>query len=213
MVFIGIDDILRFLAGQGCYTIEAPTLYYLYPVKALTIGYLLYRFKGQYHELMVKDLSNLPATLTAVGGGLLVFALWIKLDWVIAIAIVPQGFNPTLLMERNSQVVMTFFRIAGSVLVVPLMEELFWRSFLIRFIIDKNFDTVRLGTFTWASFLVTAILFGLEHNYILAGIMAGMMYNLILYKTRSLAQCVLSHTVTNLALAIYVVATGKWHFW
>ena len=108
---------------------------------------------------------------------------------------------------------MTFFRIAGAVLVVPLMEELFWRSFLIRYIIDKNFDSVRMGTFTWASFLITAVLFGFEHNYILAGIMAGVFYNLLLYKTRSLAQCVLAHAVTNLALAIYVVSTGKWQFW
>jgi len=56
-------------------------------------------------------------------------------------------------------------------------------------------------------------LFGLEHNYILAGIMAGIFYNLVLYRTRTLAHCVLSHTVTNLALAVYVVVTWKRQFW
>jgi CAAX prenyl protease-like protein len=56
-------------------------------------------------------------------------------------------------------------------------------------------------------------MFGFEHNYILAGIMAGVAYNILLYKTRSLAQCVLAHAVTNLALAVYVVVTGNWQFW
>jgi CAAX prenyl protease-like protein len=213
MAFIGLDEFIRFIAGQGLFTLEATTLYYLYPVKALTAGCLLYMFRKQYHELTFRDLANLPATLAACGVGLLVFALWIKMDWTFGAAGVPQGFNPALLPGRDIQIVMTFFRIAGAVLVVPLMEELFWRSFLIRYVIDRNFDTVPMGTFTWTSFLFTVVLFGLEHNYILAGIMAGIFYNLLLYRTRSLAHCVLAHAVTNLALAIYVVSTGKWQFW
>ena len=213
MGFVGLDELIRFLAGQGLFRLEATSLHYLYPVKTLAVGYLLYVFREKYHELAVKDLAVLPATLAAVGTGLLVFVLWIKMDWTFSVATAPQGFDPALLPGRTIQVSMIFFRIAGAVLVVPLMEELFWRSFLIRYIIDKNFDSVRMGTFTWASFLITAVLFGFEHNYILAGIMAGVFYNLLLYKTRSLAQCVLSHAVTNLALAIYVVSTGKWQFW
>lgn len=213
MAFIGLDEFIRFLAGQGLFTLEATTLYYLYPVKAMAAGCLLYMFKKQYHELTFRDLANIPATLAACGVGLLVFALWIKMDWTFGAAGVPQGFNPALLPGRDVQIAMTFFRIAGAVLVVPLMEELFWRSFLIRYIIDKNFGTVTIGTFTWASFIITIVLFGFEHNYIVAGIMAGISYNLLLYRTRSLAHCVLAHTVTNLALAIYVVSSGKWQFW
>jgi CAAX prenyl protease-like protein len=213
MCFIGLDETIRFLSGLGLFQLEATTLYYLYPIKVLSVGCLLYRFREKYHELTFKDLASLPATLASVGIGLLVFALWIKMDWTHGAVGAPQGFDPRQFPERTTQSAMIFFRIAGAVLVVPLMEELFWRSFLIRYIIDKNFDSVPLGTFTWASFLITAVLFGLEHNYILAGIMAGVFYNLLLYKTRSLAQCVLSHAVTNLALAIYVVSTGKWHFW
>lgn len=213
MGFVGFDEIIYFLAGQGFFKLEATTMYYLYPVKTLIVGYLLYIFKEQYHELTFKDLTNLPATLATCGVGLLVFALWIKMDWTSGIAGVQQGFNPSLLPGRNAQITMTFFRVAGAVLVVPLMEELFWRSFLIRYSIDKTFEDVRIGTFTWVSFLSTVVLFGLEHNYILAGIMAGIFYNLLLYRTRSLAQCVLAHAVTNLALAGYVISTGKWQFW
>lgn len=211
--FIGLDEFIRFLAGHGLFTLEPTTLYYLYPLKALTVGFLLYLFKNHYHELKLKDFANIPTTLASCGIGLLVFALWIKMDWTFGVASVPQGFNPELLPGRNIQISMTLIRIAGAVLVVPLMEELFWRSFLIRYIIDQKFENVQIGTFTWVSFIFTVVLFGLEHNYILAGIMAGVFYNLLLYKTRSLAQCVLAHAVTNLALAVYVVSTGKWQFW
>lgn len=213
MAFIGLDELIRFLAGQGLFKLEATTLYYLYPVKALTVGALLYIFRKQYHELTFRDLANLPATLAACGVGLLVFVLWIKMDWTFGASGVPQGFNPALLQGREVRIAMTIFRIAGAVLVVPLMEELFWRSFLIRYIINRNFGAVPMGTFTWASFIITVVLFGFEHNYLLAGIMAGIFYNLLLYRSRSLAHCVLAHTVTNLALAIYVVSTGNWQFW
>lgn len=213
IAFIGIDELIRFLAGQGLFTLEATALYYLYPIKALTAGTLLYMFRKRYHELSFKDLANIPATLASCGIGLLVFALWIKMDWTLGAAGAPHGFNPALLAGEKTQIVMTLFRIAGAVLVVPLIEELFWRSFLIRYIIDKNFENVSIGTFTWGSFLFSVVLFGLEHNFFYAGIMAGIFYNLLLYKTRSLAQCVLAHAITNLALAIYVVSTGKWQFW
>jgi CAAX prenyl protease-like protein len=213
MGFIGLDELIRFLAAQGLFALEVSALYYLYPVKALTVGFLLYKYKDRYNELIVRDLANIPFTLLSCAVGLLVFILWINMDWVYGAAAVPQGFNPGLLPGRNTRIFLTLFRIAGAVLVVPLMEELFWRSYLIRYIIDKNFDTIKIGTFTWASFLFTVVLFGLEHNYIYAGIMAGVFYNLLLYKTRSLAQCILSHAVTNLALALYVVVTGKWQFW
>jgi CAAX prenyl protease-like protein len=213
MGFIGLDEFIRFLASQGFFTLGATTLYYLYPVKALTVGLLLYLFKDRYDELRLKDLADLKVTLTTFGIGILVFVLWIRMDWTFGAAAAPQGYDPALFPGSALPVIMTAFRIAGAVLVVPLMEELFWRSFLIRYIIDKDFETVAMGTFTVGSFLMTVALFGLEHNYIVAGVMAGIAYNLLLYRTRSLAHCVLAHAVTNLALAIYVISTGKWQFW
>jgi CAAX prenyl protease-like protein len=174
---------------------------------------MLFVCRKSYIEISCKDLAAAGKTAAGIVTGIVVFILWINMDWTIGSATVPQGFNPTILSEGTHKVVMTLFRIAGAVLVVPLMEELFWRSFLIRYVIDTHFDSVRIGTFTWASFLVTVVLFGLEHNYIYAGVMAGIIYNLLLYRSRSLAHCILAHAVTNLALAVYVVATGKWQFW
>lgn len=213
MAFIGFDELLRTLNEHGIIRLGPTTLYYMYPIKTAVVGYLLYRFRKEYSELSFKELLKFPTTLAVSGVGVFVFVLWIQMDWTLGSAATPPGFNPYLFPDRTTQIVMTFIRIVGAVLVVPIMEELFWRSFLIRYIIDNNFEKVSIGTFTWASFLITVVLFGLEHNFIYAGIMAGGVYNLILYRTRSLAQCILAHAVTNLALAIYVVFTGKWQFW
>ncbi|MFA5700415.1 MAG: CAAX prenyl protease-related protein, partial [Desulfuromonas sp.] len=79
--------------------------------------------------------------------------------------------------------------------------------------VKKEFMQVSIGKFTWFSFLATAVLFGLEHNLYLAGICAGILFNLVLYRTRSIFQCVLSHATANLALGIYVLNSGNWHFW
>lgn len=213
MAFIGIDEVLRHLAEQGLFTLSATTLYYSYPIKTLAVAALLFHYRKQYTELSLKDLANYRSTIASCLLGLLVFILWINMDWSFSRTGSPQGFNPTLFPNLGLQLGMTAFRIAGAVLLVPLMEELFWRSFLIRYIIDNDFEKQPLGSFTWASFMITVILFGLEHHFILAGITAGVLYSLLLYRTRSIAQCILSHAVTNLALAIYVLYTDKWYFW
>jgi len=213
MAFIGIDEIVRFAASKGLLVLTETTLYYLYPVKALMVAVLLFHYRRAYTELSLKDLTRLPVTAAASLLGMLVFILWINMDWALPASGSPQGFNPTLLPDTAAQIVMTAFRIAGAVLVVPLMEELFWRSFLIRYIVDQDFEKVPVGRFTWPSFLITVVLFGLEHHFVLAGMVAGILYSILLYRTRSLAQCILAHAVTNLALAIYVITTGKWYFW
>lgn len=213
MAFIGLDELLRALAAKGLINMQPVDFYYLYPVKTVAVALLLYGLRKKYTELNFRDLLNFPTSLAVTVAGLLVFVLWINMEWTISPSAAPQGFNPQLLPEGAIRNSMLIFRIAGAVLVVPIMEELFWRSFLIRYITDVNFEKVPVGTFTWGSFLLTVALFGAEHNFIYAGMMAGAAYNLILYKTRSLAQCILAHAVTNLVLAIYVVVFGKWQFW
>jgi len=212
MLFIAFDEILGFMAAKGIIAFDATELYYLYPVKTVVVGGMLCHFRKEYTEVRFRDIWRLPDSLLSVGVGILVFILWINMDWVL-LSPAPKGYDPSLISGENARIFMILFRVTGAALVVPIMEELFWRSFLIRYIIDKNFDTVSIGAFTWMSFCFTAVLFGLEHNYIAAGIMAGVFYNVILFRTKSIAQCILAHAVTNLILAIYVLHSGEWRFW
>jgi CAAX prenyl protease-like protein len=213
MAFIALDGGLRFLAGHGFIAISNQFISGLYPAKALSVALLLFIYRKSYTEINLRDLLRPPATLISVITGIAVFVLWIYMDFSFATMGQSPGFNPNLFHDHATRLFMTVARLSGAVLVVPVMEELFWRSFLIRYVVSPNFSKVPLGLFTWPSFLITVVLFGLEHHLFLAGMMAGIAYNLLLYRTRSLSHCILAHAVTNLALGIYVIASGNWYFW
>jgi uncharacterized protein len=213
MAFIGLEEALRFLADKGIISLPLQQLYYLYPIKTVSVAALLIHFRKQYQELDLKQLL-IPLYLTiSILCGLVVFVLWIQLDLSVNPLGAVQGYNPLLIENQTVRTFMIFTRLAGAVLVVPVMEELFWRSFFIRYLIDPAFSKVPIGRATWPSFLVTALLFGLEHNLFFAGVMAGIAYTLLLYYTRSISHCILAHAITNLLLGIYVLTTRQWHFW
>lgn len=93
------------------------------------------------------------------------------------------------------------------------MEENFWRSFLLRYFSVPDFRKIPVGTFTWGALAITSVLFGLLHSEWLVAILCGVIYALLLKLTRSLYACIVAHSVTNLALGIYVVTTGSWQYW
>lgn len=105
-------------------------------------------------------------------------------------------------------------RILGSVALVPIAEELFWRGWLMRWLIDPNFEKVPLGKYAPFAFWLVALLFASEHGpYWEVGLIAGVIYNWWLVRTRNLADCILAHAVTNGLLAVWVIVTGEWQYW
>lgn len=213
MCFIGIEEIGRFLVDKGVLSLTEHFFFYLYPIKAISVAIVLFCFRKRYKEIELHQLLKLRFFAVSIFCGGAVFAAWIQMDSFSSSIQSSPGYNPLQIQSQSVQFFLIFIRLAGAVLVVPLMEELFWRSFFIRYLINQKFTEITVGQFTWSSFIVTTLLFGLEHNLFFAGIMAGAAYNLLLYYTRSIAFCILAHAVTNLLLGIYVLATHQWHFW
>jgi CAAX prenyl protease-like protein len=104
-------------------------------------------------------------------------------------------------------------RVFGSVVTVPLVEELAFRGYLTRRLIAADFWRVRPGQFTWLSFLLSSVLFGVLHGRWLAGTLAGMLYALSYYRRGQLADAVLAHALTNALIAAYVLISGDWALW
>jgi CAAX prenyl protease-like protein len=110
--------------------------------------------------------------------------------------------------------VMIVLRTARAALLVPVLEELFWRGWLPRWIQSSRFDRIPLGQYTPLAFWATAVLFAAEHGpFWEVGLLTGIIYNWWMRRTRSLGDLMLVHAVTNLSLSLFVVATRQWAFW
>ncbi len=213
MVFIAIEGLNTYLAKlfPSLSPIAEYDQYIFYPLKIVLISIVLVIFWRGYSEL--RDRPGILDILLSVASGAAVFVIWINLDFPFATAGSVEGFNPYIHMSGTAVWALIAVRLLGASIVVPLFEELFWRSFILRYIIDNDFMGVPIGAFTWVSFIVASIFFGLEHHMWLAGIVAGAAYTLLLYRTKKLLCPIISHGVTNLLLGIYVLQTGNWHFW
>lgn len=108
---------------------------------------------------------------------------------------------------------LALMRLAGSALVIAVIEEYFWRGFLYRWLMERDFSQVALDRFQLGAFALTALLFGLEHNRWLVGIIAGLAYGALVLRTRDLHAAVVAHVVTNLLLGLYVLSAGAYRFW
>ncbi len=159
--------------------------------------------------------------LGSVAIGLAVFVIWIAPDplfgyrhhWLFENSILGSAAS-TLAPAEKGALWFLAVRALGSTLLVPIVEELFWRGWLMRWLILSDFTKVALGTYAPLAFWGVALLFASEHGpYWEVGLVAGIVYNWWMLRTRSLADCILAHAVTNGAISVYVVLTGTWRYW
>jgi CAAX prenyl protease-like protein len=152
----------------------------------------------------------------AVAVGVLVFALWVGLDpYYKKMGGPADPWNPALEFGFGSFLAKFFVivRILGSTLVVPPLEEVFYRSLLYRYVVKPEFHTVSLGYFNWTAFLVTSAVFGFAHREWLAGVLCGMAYQGLVLRKKRLGDAITAHAITNLLLGLWVLKKGAWHFW
>jgi uncharacterized protein len=125
------------------------------------------------------------------------------------------SFDPKLLSNPTTRDLFIAVRIAGAVLVVPFMEELFWRDFLWRQILAPNdFKLASVGEWAWSPLLIVSAAFATVHgNWWLTAIVWALMVGALLAYTKSLGACIIAHATTNLLLAVYVLLYHDWSFW
>jgi CAAX prenyl protease-like protein len=102
----------------------------------------------------------------------------------------------------------------GASLVVPVMEELFWRDYLWRTILAPNdFKLAGIGEWDLRPFVFVSLLFASVHVQWMTAIVWGFTIGGLLVYTRSLGACIIAHGVTNFLLGGYVLFTKNWYFW
>lgn len=163
--------------------------------------------------------------LPAVAVGLVGIVLWIGLaslhleeqltqwlpGWLRPDARV--AYNPLEHLSGVREWAFITVRLLGIAVVVPLAEELFWRGFLLRWLIDPEWQRVPLGEFTLSSCLTVTLMFTLAHPEWLAAAVYCLLLNALLYWKKDVWLCVVAHAVSNFTLAVYVLATGAWWLW
>lgn len=153
-----------------------------------------------------------PAGLRAVGVGAAAFVAWIALDLPWAGGGDSAGFEATK-GDGSIDWMLVGLRLFGAAAVVPLMEELFWRSFILRWIERRDFLYQVPATVGLRALVLSSLLFGLEHELWLAGIVAGLAYGGLYMRSGNLWSPVVAHATTNLLLGVWVVATASWRYW
>lgn len=187
--------------------------HWLYGLRSLIVGGLLLLFWRRFHELNAVRRPVARDFWAALGVGLLVLLIWLTLDFgVFVLGQSGSGFEPH--DEQGSiDWSLALMRLVGSALLVPLMEELFWRSLVMRWLDDADFLSIDPAQISWRALLVSSVVFGFEHSQWVAGILAGLAYGWLYMRTGNLWVAVFAHAVTNAGLGVWVLVTGAWYFW
>ena len=167
------------------------------------------------HYVELREAPPVPARewAIAVAAGSAIFMAWITLDsgWV-AFETQGPGFVP-LRPDGSLDLVLAGLRLFGLVLVVPVMEELFWRSFLMRWIAKRDFLALPPARVGAAAFLLSSALFALEHSLWFAGLLAGLAYGWVYMRTGNVRVPIAAHAITNGLLGAWILATQNWQHW
>jgi CAAX prenyl protease-like protein len=153
----------------------------------------------------------------AVVAGIAVFFLWIGLGDFVPKLLTAEGagWNPHEVYGAGSGLAWFFVivRLVGSSLVVPPMEEVFYRSFFYRYMVRSEFMGVELKHFDLRALVVTSLVFGFAHHEWLAGIVCGLIYQGLVLRKGRLGDAMTAHAITNFLLGAWVIYRGAWHFW
>ncbi len=214
-----------FLALTGCQDYCGGTgRYWFYLLKTVAAAWMLWELRSVIPEMQWKP--SWEAVLT----GAVVFGIWVGLEgWYPPLdgLLKPiglmggepgkpsAGWNPHLQFGEGSVAAWFFvaIRITAASLVVPPLEEVFFRSFLYRFLVRADFLSVPLGLFALMPFVLCSVLFGLEHREWLAGILCGLAYQGLVCWKKRLGDAIVAHAITNCLLGLWVTWRGAWQFW
>ncbi len=128
-----------------------------------------------------------------------------------------EGFDPRIFQNPAAYWTSLIFRFIRAAIVVALVEEIFWRGFLMRFVCDWEGDYWKqpFGRATWLSFAVVTGLFMLAHapaDYAGAFIYGSLTYLLCIW-SKSLGTCVIMHATANFLMGIYIMKSGNYGLW
>ena len=200
----------------------------------LTVSQSMFGEAGQYWIYLGKMLAGLWCiremrlaapevrwvfSWEAISVGVLIFLIWVGLDpyypKLQSVSKITEPWNPFKQFGENSVGGWCFsaVRTLGSALIIPPIEEAFYRSFLYRYLVRAHFEEEPLGVLHWWSLVITSLIFGFSHYQWLAGILCGLAYQALVIRKNRLGDAMTAHAITNFLLALWIIWKDAWRFW
>ncbi len=217
-VFLAVIEIGRYFSGSGTLLFLVPRV--LLPAAVLVACVL----RGSYTEIAHYRWSAKGA-VADVTIGVAVAGLWIApYVWGWLSPPSETTFTPTAFSPEVRPWAL-LLRAGGFALVTPFVEELFVRSFLVRFVDGRvyrkvaDFRLLPIGRYRPAGFVISLLWFTFSHalwEWPVA-FATGAIYNLWLYHRRHLGAVIIAHAVTNACVFAAVLAASQrginlWYF-
>ena len=182
---------------------------------------LLFYFRDFYLKHFPIKFSSLGVVVGVVGIFVWVGLCHLELEksLLAMIGITPgptrPAFNPFEHLPNTAwQRLFLIPRFTVLALIVPLVEEIFLRGWLVRYVEDLDWESVRLSNLGWTALIAPTIYGVATHpGEVLAAIAWFSLVTWLMTKTKNLWDCVVAHAVTNLLLGIYVICFQQWHLW
>jgi len=209
-IYVRVMPFVVFLAltfAQGQFGVASQ--YWLYLAKTFVGAWLVWEMRQFVPEM------RWTASWEAVAIGALVFAMWVGADpYFPHMKSSGEAWNPHTQFGQNSALARLFLvvRVFGMTFVVPPLEEVFYRSFLYRYFVRLDFQSMPFNRFHATSFIVTSVIFGFEHSQWLAGILCGFAYQWLVLRKNRLGDAMTAHAITNFLLGAWVIWKGDWKF-
>lgn len=206
ILFLALSDYLPQLSNRLSMDALSVNAKWLYTLRVMLVFASLVYFWQGYIELKVRPVAK--EILFAILAGLLVFLAWVLPYPAWA------GVNSHSQAAGMSQDVLWLSsRLVGAAIIVPVMEELFWRSLIMRWIDDKNFLTFSPSNVSLLALVFSSGVFASAHHLWLAGLFAGLVYGALYILYKNLWVPIVAHAVTNGVLGVWVMSTGHWQYW
>jgi uncharacterized protein len=184
--------------------------YWIYSLEIAAGAIVLLRMRPYIREMQWR----FSWEAAAVGGA--VFLVWVGLDGHYPFIVMRDStFNPERTFGSGSPMTLAFIsvRLLGSSFIVPPIEEIFYRSFLHRYLIKSDFLKIPLDHFEWLAFVISAVIFGISHHEWLPGILCGFAYQGLIIRKKRLGDAISAHAITNFLLGLWIIFRKAYFFW
>ena len=190
--------------------------FWLYALKVFVGAWLVWEMRPYVAEM------RWAFSWETVVVGVVIFMIWVGLDpyypknHVFMKDTAESIWNPFERFGDGSTTAWALIciRILGMTIIVPPLEEVFYRSFLYRYIVKYDFQKVALSHFDGVALAITSLLFGIVHFQWIPGIICGLAYQWLVIRKGRLGDAMTAHAITNFLLGCYVVWKGgaAWKF-